>query len=135
MSKMVSLVVVIALLAAVVAYFIFSQRNNAVIGALQLISPSEYRTQYVQAGQPHLLLDVRTPAEFSGGHIPGAVNIALQNLPQRLAELPKDRPLVIYCRSGNRSRQAQQYLAQAGFTNTFDLGGIIAWQAQGLSVQ
>lgn len=135
MSKMVSLVVVVAVLAAVVVYFVFSQRNNAVIGTLQLISPSEYRTQYVQAGQSHLLLDVRTPAEFSGGHIPGAVNIALQNLPQQLAELPKDRPLIIYCRSGNRSRQAQQYLAQAGFTNTYDLGGIIDWQAQGLPVQ
>lgn len=135
MSRMFGVVVVVTLLVFVVAYVVISQRNRSVIATLQQMSPSEYRTQYLQAGVPHLLLDVRTPMEFSGGHIPGAVNIALQELPQRLAELPQGKPVIIYCRSGNRSRQAQQYLSRLGFTDIYDLGGIIAWQAQGLPVQ
>jgi rhodanese-related sulfurtransferase len=75
---------------------------------------------------------VRTPAEFASGHIAGARNIAVQVLPQRLSEIPKDKPVVIYCRSGNRSKQAMRYLSQAGYNDLYDLGGIMAWQAQGL---
>lgn len=135
MPKMYGTFAIVLVLAVVVAFFVFSQRGNTVLATLPRISPTEYRARYLQAKQPHLLLDVRTPAEFASGHLAGAVNIAVQDLPHRLAELPKDRPLVIYCRSGNRSRQAQQYLANAGFTQTVDLGGILAWQAQGLPVQ
>lgn len=99
----------------------------------QVISPAEYRQQYETA--PHLLLDVRTPEEFADGHIPGAVNISLQTLGQNLASIPTDRPVVIYCRSGNRSAQAMRLLAEAGYTSLYDLGGIITWQAQGYPVQ
>ncbi|HMN31581.1 MAG TPA: rhodanese-like domain-containing protein, partial [Caldilineaceae bacterium] len=62
-------------------------------------------------------------------------NIPLQTLAQRLAEVPKNEPVVIYCRSGNRSRTASDLLARAGYTQLYDLGGILQWQAQGLPVQ
>ncbi len=101
----------------------------------QRISPAQYQSTFVQAKQPHLLVDVRTPEEFAGGHIPGAINISLQSLPQRMKELPKDQPIVLYCRSGNRSSTATQLLARAGYTNLYDLGGIVAWSAQGLPIQ
>lgn len=100
---------------------------------VQLIRPQEYLTQF--SDQPHLLLDVRTPQEFASGHIPGAVNISLQTLESRLSELPTDRPIVVYCRSGNRSATAASILLRRGFTQLYDLGGIITWQAQGLPVQ
>ena len=61
------------------------------------------------------VLDVRTPAEFMGGSVPGAINIPLQEIPQRVGEIKKmAQPLVLCCASGNRSGQAQGYLTQLG---------------------
>lgn len=74
------------------------------------------------------LVDVRTPAEFSERHLPGAVNVPLQVLEQRLGDLgPKDAPIVLYCRSGNRSAHAASLLRSAGFTVVYDLGAIDRW--------
>jgi phage shock protein E len=98
-----------------------------------LISPMTYQDQF--KGQTHVLLDVRTPAEFEEGHIAGAVNIALQELPQRLSELPQDQPIVIYCRSGNRSAEAWRILQNSGYRPIYDMGGIIDWTAQGFPVE
>lgn len=103
--------------------------------AVQEIAPAAYQAEFVNASQAHLLVDVRTPEEFAGGHIPGAVNIPLQELETRLAEIPTDSPVVLYCRSGNRSAQAAAILREAGYRRIYDLGGINAWQAQGLPVQ
>ncbi len=100
---------------------------------VERIQPKAYLDQF--SGQPHLLLDVRTPEEFASGHIPGAVNISLQTLESRLSELPTDQPIVIYCRSGNRSATAANILLRRGFAPLYDLGGILTWQAQGLPVQ
>lgn len=102
----------------------------AVAVAGGLISPAAYQTQFDGVG--HLLLDVRTPQEFAEGHIEGAINIALQELPRRLSELPQDQPIVLYCRSGNRSRDALHILRNAGYTAVYDMGGIIDWERQGL---
>lgn len=74
------------------------------------------------------LVDVRTPEEFAGGHLPGALNIPVQQLDQRMGELaPKDRALVVYCRSGHRSGQAAGMLKGAGFTAVHDLGPMSRW--------
>lgn len=74
------------------------------------------------------LVDVRTPSEFGERHLPGAVNVPLQILEQRLGELgPKDGPIVLYCRSGNRSAHAASLLRSAGFTAVHDLGAIDRW--------
>jgi rhodanese-related sulfurtransferase len=98
------------------------------------IAPADYQTQF-GAGADHLLLDVRTPEEFNSGHIAGAVNIAVEQLSERLSEVPQDKPVVLYCRSGNRSGQAAQILERAGYTQIYDLGGIITWQQQGFPVE
>jgi len=98
------------------------------------IAPADYQTTF-GANADHMLLDVRTPQEFASGHIAGAVNISVDELAKRLSEVPQDKPVVIYCRSGNRSNQAAQILDRAGYTQIYDMGGIIDWVQQGLPVQ
>ena len=75
-----------------------------------------------------LLLDVRSPAEFDRGHIPGARNIPLQQLGDRLGELgEKTAPIVVHCAAGVRSASAVSRLRGAGFTAVHDLGAMSAW--------
>ncbi len=75
------------------------------------------------------LVDVRSPEEFADGHIEGAVNIPVQELGQRLAELEdaKEKGVVVYCRSGKRSARAAEILAGAGHRSVYDLGGMSSW--------
>ncbi|MBK1649367.1 rhodanese-like domain-containing protein [Rhabdochromatium marinum] len=83
-----------------------------------------------------LLVDIRTPEEVAQGMIPTATHLPMHLLPLRQAELPRDKDLVIYCRSGARSYHACQFLMQQGFTNTINLrGGIIDWARQGLQLK
>ncbi len=86
----------------------------------------------------YLLVDVRQPEEYRAGHLPGALLIPLQDLPERVDELPEDRDLIFYCRSGVRSRVAATALAgMQGFTGRMInlSGGIIAWQGVTLPEQ
>jgi rhodanese-related sulfurtransferase len=84
---------------------------------------------YAQLGRPDVLIvDVRTPAEYAEGHIAGSVNRPLQTIERWYKELPKDKPVYLYCRSGNRSQQAAEFLKKKGFSNIYnEQGGIIAW--------
>jgi phage shock protein E len=70
------------------------------------------------------VVDVRTPDEFRDGAYPGAVNIPLQDLARRLAEVPKDKPVVLYCASGARSGMAARLLRQAGYGDVLNAGGL-----------
>ncbi|MBK8999874.1 MAG: rhodanese-like domain-containing protein [Myxococcales bacterium] len=72
-----------------------------------------------------VLLDVRTPQEFADDHVIGALNVPVQELSSRLDELgPKERPIVIYCRSGARSANAKHLLEGAGFRHVHDMGAM-----------
>ncbi|MBK8499308.1 MAG: rhodanese-like domain-containing protein [Flavobacteriales bacterium] len=72
------------------------------------------------------IVDVRTPEEFAGGHVPGSINIPLNEVPERVEELRAlPTPLVLCCRSGNRSENAMRYLQQLGFTDVHNGG---SWQ-------
>ena len=74
------------------------------------------------------LLDVRTPEEFAVGHISGAINIPVQELDRRMGEIePKDRAVVLYCRSGNRSGRAARMLKSVGYVVVYDLGAMSRW--------
>jgi rhodanese-related sulfurtransferase len=93
----------------------------------------DYHDQYYESA-PHFLLDVRTEEEFDEVRIPGAVNIPLNELGERVAEVPQDAPIVLVCRSGVRSQYGAQVLRQAGFTDLqlYNLeGGTIAWARRG----
>lgn len=129
------LVAGIGLVVIVVLVLLASRGTSTTADAVQSISPADYQTEYVNASVPHLLLDVRTPEEFASGHIQGAVNISVETLRQRLNEVPREQPIIVYCRSGNRSAQAASILAQANYTDIHDLGGINAWVAQGYPVE
>jgi NADPH-dependent 2,4-dienoyl-CoA reductase/sulfur reductase-like enzyme/rhodanese-related sulfurtransferase len=78
--------------------------------------------------RPPWLLDVRTPSEFAAGHVPGAVNIPVDELRGRLGEVPRDRPLVVYCQVGQRGYLAVRILRQAGLPAANLAGGFKAYQ-------
>ncbi len=111
-----------------------SATATAPVIASQRITPLEYQNEFGD-GTPHLLVDVRTPEEFASGHIQNAVNISVETLPARLDEVPGGTPVVVYCRSGNRSASAAQILVENGYQQVYDLGGIRDWVAQGLPIQ
>ena len=77
----------------------------------------------------YIILDVRTPEEFSEKHIPGAINIPNETIgTEEIPGLPdKEQLILVYCRSGNRSKQASDKLVSLGYTNIHEFGGIIDW--------
>ncbi|MDP1928565.1 MAG: rhodanese-like domain-containing protein [Thiobacillus sp.] len=78
------------------------------------------------------LIDVRTADEVAHGVIDGAIHIPLHLLPLRAADIPQDKPVVMYCRSGARSAQACSFMASKGYSNMHNLsGGIMAWARTG----
>ena len=83
----------------------------------------------------YIILDVRTPEEFADKHIPGAVNIPNETIAaEEIPELPdKDQLILVYCRSGNRSKQASEKLADMGYTNMVEFGGINSWPGETVS--
>ena len=83
----------------------------------------------IDSGEEHIILDVRTEKEFNSGHIEGAVLIPDYEIAERAeAELPdKDMLILVYCRSGNRSKRASETLASLGYTNVKEFGGINSW--------
>ena len=84
----------------------------------------------------HTVLDVRSVGEWESGHPSQAMHIALGELAQRMHEIPKDKPLVVVCASGNRSAMAATQLAQSGFENVYNFsGGMGAWRSAGLPIK
>ncbi|VXA93187.1 Rhodanese-like domain protein [Exiguobacterium sp. 8H] len=76
------------------------------------------------------LLDVREVSEYDGGHIEGSVNAPLSSLDANHLPYPKDEPIYVICRSGNRSAQAASQLQDAGYTEIYDVsGGMMAWES------
>lgn len=84
---------------------------------------------------PPLLLDVREPYEWRQVRIPGAHHIPMNSVPQHLAELPIDRPIVVYCAHGSRSFGVAHYLREHGFDASNLTGGITQWHIQGGEVE
>lgn len=80
----------------------------------------------------YIILDVRTKEEFAEKHIPGAINIPNETIgAAELPELPdKDQLILVYCRSGNRSKQASEKLADLGYTNVVEFGGLNDWPGE-----
>lgn len=80
----------------------------------------------------YVLLDVRRPDEFEAGHIPGAINLPNEEIgTEEIPALPdKDQLILVYCRSGNRSKQASEKLAALGYTNVVEFGGILDWPGE-----
>ncbi len=108
--------VALILLAIAAWFFLFRYGKTSSVEAHRLVA----------AGAR--LVDVRTPGEFSGGHLPGAVNVPLNQLERRLGELKtQPTPIVVYCASGMRSGQARRILLRNGVAAVHDLGGMSRW--------
>ncbi len=81
------------------------------------------------------LLDVRTPGEFQQARLEGAQLIPIDQFVKRLAEVPKDRPILVYCAVGSRSAQVVSYLARQGYPEVYNMyGGIYSWSQNGYPV-
>ena len=108
--------------------------SKASITIPQKISAEQAKTM-MDEGKPYTLLDVRTDAEFKEGRISGAILIPDYEIESRAEkELPdKNAVILIYCRSGARSARTAQTLANMGYTNIYDFGGIINWPFETIS--
>lgn len=93
---------------------------------------SEKAAQLMADYDDEIVLDVRTPEEYAEAHIPGAINVPNEEIGEEpIAELPdKDQIILVYCRSGNRSKEAAQKLADQGYTNVIEFGGINDWHGE-----
>ena len=80
----------------------------------------------------YIILDVRRPDEFAAGHIPNAINVPNESIgTSEIAELPdKDQLIMVYCRSGRRSKEASEKLVKLGYTNIVEFGGILDWKGE-----
>lgn len=124
---------VASLLFSVGGWAPLAMADEPAAAALPTVSPAELRRQLDSDKSDVVVLDVRTVAEFSAGHVPGARNIPHDEIGARLAELSslRERKLVLYCRSGRRVALAAEALRQAGFTQLWHLeGDYPAWAAQ-----
>lgn len=95
-------------------------------------------SERMASAQPPPLIDVRTPAEYQSGHIPGAINIPLQDFERRFAELSayRDGEVVLYCESGMRAGHGARWLASKGFQQLRLVDGhMSAWRAAGLPTE
>ena len=89
----------------------------------------------IDAGEDIALIDIRSDAEVAQGILPDSEHLAMHLIPLRMHDLPKDKDVVLYCRSGARSYHACNFLGQQGIDNVVNLrGGIIAWARQGYEI-
>ena len=120
----------ILLVVAVVIFLIASlggeQASNSKLPAF--VSVDEAHQMYTEGT---FVLDVRTPEEWNEFHAPDTTLIPLDELAARVNELPKDQPIVVVCRSGNRSQAGRDILLQAGFNATSMSGGLNEWRDSG----
>ncbi len=113
------------------------QATNTAAAAPKLATVDAQTFQKLAAEKAGIVLDVRTPGEVARGHLPDAtvININDERFAQKIALMPKDKPIFVYCASGHRSAAAASVLVQTGFTEVYNLdGGIGAWASAGLPI-
>ena len=103
----------------------------AVEASYRQINMSEAQ-RMMESETDYIILDVRTEAEFAEKHIPGAINIPNETIgADEIARLPdKEQLIMVYCRSGNRSKQAAEKLVRLGYSNIVEFGGINDWPGE-----
>ena len=123
MKRIIPLLLVFLALAGCAPKYSYTQ-----ISMEEAIAMMEESTDYI-------LLDVRTHEEFAELHIPGAICVPNEEIgTDEIPELPnKEQLILVYCRSGNRSKQASEKLAALGYTNVYEFGGIIDWPGETVS--
>ena len=104
------------------------QQEEVTVNTYQQISAQEAK-EIMDSGKNHVIIDARTEEEFATGHIKNAILIPEYEVAERAEqELPdKDALILVYCRSGRRSKIASEELVKLGYTNVYEFGGIIDW--------
>lgn len=119
-----------------VSFSLFACQAQQKQQRIELISANDFEQKMAENdGQ---VIDVRTPKEFSAGHINGAVNMHVydKDFEQRVDKLEKDKPVYIYCKVGGRSAEAVEILKAKGFTEIIELeGGMDAWNDAGKPIK
>ncbi|OAS13376.1 rhodanese-like domain-containing protein [Paenibacillus oryzisoli] len=112
-----------------IVWFFYSR--FAGVKGLRSLSSEQFQEAMGSDKNKYTLIDVREPGEVKQGYIPGAVNISLSTIGKRVSEIPKDRPIYLYCRSGMRSKQAARVLRKQGFNELSHLkGGLMSWNGK-----
>ena len=106
----------------------------AASGSFRQVSARE-AISMMEEEKDYIILDVRTPEEYAQAHIPGAINIPNETIADRPPEQLPDKGalILVYCRSGNRSKQASRKLAAMGYTSIVEFGGINSWPGETVS--
>lgn len=110
---------------------ISKESATTVMTGYKQISQDEAKAMMVR-DDGHIIVDVRRQDEYDAGHIPGAILIPNESIDkERPKELPDlDQIILVYCRSGRRSKEASEKLAKMGYTNIYEFGGIITWPGE-----
>ena len=124
-------IIILIILVVIIGGVIMLNRNTEkeTTNQIQYVSMDEITT-IMQENTNYIILDARTIEEYNEGHIPNAICIPNETIDETVTkQLPnKDQLILIYCRSGNRSKQAALKLQQLGYTNLVEFGGIIDWE-------
>ena len=123
MKKLVFLLLAVMLLTAC------GQDKENDQGAVYVNITAEEAKQIMDSEEGYIILDVRTQEEYDQGHIPGVIVISHEEIAEKAKEVltEKDQLILVYCRSGRRSKIAAEALVELGYTNIKEFGGIIDW--------
>ena len=123
MKKLVFLLLAVMILTAC------GQNKENGQGAVYVNITAEEAKQIMDSEEGYIILDVRTQEEYDQGHIPGAIVISHEKISEKAEEVltDKDQLILVYCRSGRRSKIAAEALVELGYTNIKEFGGIIDW--------
>ena len=123
-----------AIAASALSLLVLTAGCSSDTAAVEKVGADEAVT-LIESGEP-TVIDVRTPAEFAAGHVAGAQNIEVTagDFESLVGRLPKDGEYVVYCQTGNRSGTATEKMADLGFTDLVDGGGIVDLQASGAEI-
>lgn len=126
--KITMVVLVLIGLLALGGWFVYGRKEAPQDGAYHTIKASQAKER-MDSGDPITVVDVREKDEYAGGHIAGAINIPLGTIGSggEAVLTDKNAEILVYCRSGNRSRQAAEKLVALGYTAIYDFGGITDW--------
>lgn len=139
-----NLVYLVSFLVLLIAIMIFASRSGDSPAGIQNVTVEEAKKMVGK--EDAFILDVRTPSEFNSSRIEGATLISVTNsggsslspdqlLESRINEVPKDKKILVYCRSGHRSTSASKILVNAGYSQVYNMeGGINAWTGAGYPV-
>ncbi len=131
-KKILAIVVAMLVVAGAVALLATPKTEDGALPSSKDVSNAEL---HFLASQGVRLVDVRTPVEYAGGHIEGAENVPVDDVPAASAGWDKTIPIAVYCQSGSRSLNAAQYLTAQGFTHVYNLGaGVATWDGELVTV-